>query len=190
MRWASDQGATVEIVALSDGENSHAASREITPGQLVRRRAQERLAALGRLDLSSVPIHRLGLPNASVERHPDAIESLLERLARDGTVLVAPPPDDGHPDHDAAGRATLRVAVRTGSACWFTPIWSRVRQRAQSPTAVLALNGLRATKQFAAECFTSQLMPLGPRPEDGPVVHPAEALALLSSTEQIIEAVA
>jgi LmbE family N-acetylglucosaminyl deacetylase len=190
MRWAIGCGATVQIVAVTDGENSHAASSAITPRQLVRRRAAERAAALAHLDLAAVRVHRLGLPDAAVSQHEAAVASRLATLADHDTVIVSPPPDDGHPDHDAAGRASWQGAMASGAGCWFTPIWSRVHGSGPDPTAVLHLHDLHPTKRTAAQSFATQLLPLGSGPHDGPVVHPAEAESLLSATEHIIEAMA
>jgi LmbE family N-acetylglucosaminyl deacetylase len=189
MRWATSLDVTVEIVALTDGEKSHADSNVVTASQLVHRRAAERGAALATLDLSTITIHRLGVPDASVSDHTGTVASLIEALADPDAVIASPPPDDGHPDHDAAGRVALEVATMTGAGCWFTPIWSRVHGVGSAPTAQLDLRDVHRMKWDAAACFASQLVALGPRIEDGPVVHPTEAMALLTPIEQIIEAI-
>jgi len=38
-------------------------------------------------------------------------------------VIVAPWRGDGHPDHEAAGRAAAAAAGRTGAALWEFPVW-------------------------------------------------------------------
>ena len=40
-----------------------------------------------------------------------------------GTVIVAPWRRDGHPDHEAAGRAAAVAARRTGADLWEYPVW-------------------------------------------------------------------
>ncbi len=187
MRWAWDRGANVEIIAVTDGEGSHAQSSMITPIELVERRAAERAAALNELRLSGVTVRRLGLPDGGVEDRQHDLTSLVAMLIGRDAVVVTPPPEDGHPDHDATGRACLRASTHSGAGCWLTPIWSRVRQSALAPTAVLELEDLHPAKQAAAACYQSQVSPLGPSHLDGPVVHPHELEALVTAAEYIVE---
>jgi LmbE family N-acetylglucosaminyl deacetylase len=189
MRWTWESGVPVEIIAVTDGEGSHPDSSLITPMDLTARRAAEREAALATLRLAGVPVHRLGLPDGDVAGHERELETMLAVLTDRSTVLVSPPPDDGHPDHDATGRAAMQAAGRMGSACWFTPIWSRVAHVDRAASAVLDLHDLHPVKRRAAECFVSQLQPLGPDAADGPVVHPREMEALVTRTEAVVEAV-
>ncbi len=41
-------------------------------------------------------------------------------------------------------------------------------------------------KAAAAAAFTSQVLPLGPGPLDGPVLHPAELACMLDGVELIL----
>jgi LmbE family N-acetylglucosaminyl deacetylase len=98
MRWAVEAGATVEIVAVTDGEASHRRSHRIQPAELVVRRAEERRRALGRLGLGHLAVHRLQLPDSAVAEHEaDLTDWLVHRLA-------CPTAPDARPDRgsDAA----------------------------------------------------------------------------------------
>jgi LmbE family N-acetylglucosaminyl deacetylase len=99
---------------------------------------------------------------------------LPERL--DGvTAIVAPLPNDGHPDHDACGQAAGAVATRLGIPLYTYPVWAyhrapgavphrSARRMVHLPPATLT------AKRRAIACFASQFVPLGPAPEDGPVL--------------------
>ena len=55
----------------------------------------------------------------------DELTTRLVEIVGDGrgTVVVAPWRRDGHPDHEAAGRAASAAARRTGADLWEFPIW-------------------------------------------------------------------
>ncbi len=186
MRWAADAGADVVIVSVTDGEASHASSDRITPDALAQRRALERAAALAVLGLEAAPVWRLGLTDGAVRDQADRLAALLMRLLRIGDTLVVPWRHDGHPDHEAVTEAAERAAETIGMACWEVPIWSRVHGTFDdADVRELELGEFSNVKRAAVCEFRSQLIPLGPGPGDGPVVHPRELRALTSSTELI-----
>jgi len=186
MCWLAEQGHSVEIVAVTEGEASHADSALITPHELVGRRRREQRRALAVLGLDDVPVRRLGLPDAAVARHERALAALLAaELTPDSTVLV-PWRHDGHPDHEAVARAGRHAAAITGATCVEVPIWARVRGRRCPPQHVLELGAFRARKVAAVDEFASQLVALGPDPVDGPVVHPDERAAMTTDSEWLV----
>lgn len=187
MRMAGAAGCPVEVVAVTDGEASHARSQRITPSRLRTVRAAERRRALAALGVRA-PVARLGLPDAGGPAlEAEVAERLGAHLGPDAVVL-APWRHDGHPDHEAVGRAVAAVAAATGALLGEVEVWAKVRPPAAPPPGavrVVLAGDHRAAKVRAARCFTSQVEALGPEPEDGPVVHPGELAALLDGTEVV-----
>jgi len=66
------------------------------------------LVTVARTAWADDPPRRIVTANLCADR-------LVLQLADRDSVLVAPPPDDGHPDHEAVGRATLRAAERAAA---------------------------------------------------------------------------
>ena len=173
-------GTPVEIIAVTDGEGSHPGSPAAAGTDLRSSRAAERTEALRRLGHRPPPVLRLGLPDAAVADHEEELGVMLAARLGPGDLCVAPWVRDGHPDHDSTGRA----AVAAGSAqdCdvlgylvwawhWATPEggdipWAACRQ--------LRLTRREAArKRWATAAFRSQIRPLGPHPDDGPVLPDA-----------------
>ncbi|PZS20679.1 MAG: hypothetical protein DLM54_05475 [Acidimicrobiales bacterium] len=180
--WA---GWVVDMVAVTDGEASHPRSTRITPDALVARRSQERDVAFGRLGVRPVRVSRLGLPDGAVsEREGDLRQALGERLDTAGpggrlggaaTLCLVPWRHDGHPDHDAVGRAGAAACADRATALveylvwawhWATPSsgdipWSSARRVDLSRPDL-------ARKRWATRAFVTQVTALGPDPGDTP----------------------
>ena len=112
----------VVVVGLTDGEGSHPGSLAWTPTLLARRRRRERADGLARLGLPA-PAHSLGLPDGGLARHEDALAVRLRDLLHPRDVVLATWRLDGHPDHEAAGRAAAVAAAQRGCALWEVPVW-------------------------------------------------------------------
>ena len=182
LRVLNDLGLPVRVVAVTDGEASHPGSQAITPTALAAVRAQESERALAQLGLHC-PVDRLGLPDGQIERHEDELAGKLGPLLDGAGLVLTTWRHDGHPDHEASGRATAAAAAELGVPLaeylvwtwnWAAPgdarvPWDRARRVPLSPP-------VRRTKQQAVAEFRSQITALGPDPEDGPVV-PASELA-------------
>lgn len=187
--WLATASVVTEIVAVTDGEGSHPESKLISADELRRRRVRERDEALRRLGLA-LPVRRLRLADGRVAAHEDALVDRLDVVAHRDTTIVAPWVHDGHPDHEATGRAALRSSARTGAAVLQVLIWARVRPPA-AVTSAQALGYLQlpavtaAAKRHAAAAYRSQLRSVGPASDgaDGPVVRPDEATRFLDGTE-------
>lgn len=164
-------GADVHVVSVTDGEASNPGG-SVPPAELAARRVAETTAALA----------ALGVHRRTRLRQPDGGAAALENpvAALDpGAVLIGPWAGDGHPDHEAVGRGCAAAAARTGAVLveypvwawhWAVPAdprvpWSRAR-RLDLPAPV------RAAKARALAEFRSQTAPLGPRPQDAPVLPP------------------
>ena len=171
-------GVAVEIVCATDGEGSHPDSPTHPPPALAAVRAAEGLAAAAALGVGSV--HRLSFPDGDVAAHQEALTTFLVSLVGDGrgAVIVAPWREDGHPDHEAAGRAASAAARRTGADLWEYPVWfwhwatpddapwELLRPLALSEDAVRA-------KQRAIGAHQSQVSPLSPQAGDETLLSPA-----------------
>jgi LmbE family N-acetylglucosaminyl deacetylase len=192
MQLACQIGCRVDVVAVTDGEASHARSELITRSELRRRRMGERAAALRHCGLDGIVVHRLALPDGNVARHVDYLAATLQTWAAAGAVLIAPCGDDGHPDHEATS-AAARLACRAGGgALWEMPIWARTTVGGDGGPIdhVVELGDFGATKRRAIECFGSQIHPLGPGPFDGPVLSTHALAVWCSATTEVFVEVA
>ncbi len=181
-------GADLRFVWATDGEASHVGSTAVAPGRLAALRRAESAAALALLGAGEAPGHRLGLPDGGLAgREADLVEALREVVLPDD-VVVAPWSGDGHPDHEACGRAARSVCARVLEYPvwmwhWARPgddrvPWSRARR--------LDLDaGARERKAAAVACFVSQVQPLGPAPVDGPVLPP-QVLAHFARDHEVV----
>jgi LmbE family N-acetylglucosaminyl deacetylase/SAM-dependent methyltransferase len=114
----------VHLFVCTAGEHSHPNSTTHRPEEVATRRASEVRAALGEL-APGAGITLFNVQDGRLGEHEQTLVELLVRLLKDGrrTLIVAPWRHDGHPDHDAAGRAAATTAHRTGATLWEYPIW-------------------------------------------------------------------
>jgi LmbE family N-acetylglucosaminyl deacetylase len=120
----ADRGVRVQVVAVSDGGASHPHLTPLQSCHLARtRRAELRTAA--RVLGVPAPIC-LGLPDGELSDHQDRLTDLLSDLlaALPGqTWCAANWRGDGHPDHEAVGRAAAVATARIGSVLLEYPVW-------------------------------------------------------------------
>jgi LmbE family N-acetylglucosaminyl deacetylase len=116
-------GARVRIVAVTDGEAPHPHSRSITPDQLRVRRVAERAEALRRLGLGDAEVVRCRIPDGGVAGNEQLLADTLGQLVSPGGWCLSPWDRDGHPDHDAVGRAARLAADRAGAISLSYPVW-------------------------------------------------------------------
>ncbi|MDT0212734.1 bifunctional PIG-L family deacetylase/class I SAM-dependent methyltransferase [Rothia sp. ARF10] len=169
---AHDLGLEVTVLVLTDGEGSHPDSPTVTADEMRRRRGTEVDRAMAVLVPGARVLHA-GLPDGGLtERHAEVVEAVRGHLSA-RTLVLAPWVADGHPDHDATGRAAAE-AVEPGDGTvalahylvwlwhWSGPEdlpWERV-------VAVDAsLEGIRRSALAVAE-HRSQVAPLSPEPGD------------------------
>jgi LmbE family N-acetylglucosaminyl deacetylase len=166
-----------EVVAVTDGEASHPESTVYSPSQLATIRQAETITSLSRLGLSHATVHRLRHPDGDIDEEALAVE-LIRRL-EPGRWCLATWRHDGHPDHEAVGRAAAHACARTGARLleypvwmwhWSTPgdphvPWHRMRRITLRPPDV-------ARKAAAITSFRSQVEPLGPAPGDAAILPP------------------
>lgn len=171
LTWANYE---VEVVAVTDGEASHARSSRITRAQLREVRNNETCKAYRELGISPQRF-RLGFPDASVEAHADALRQVIAIRVSGASMVFAPLETDGHPDHDVVGRVARDVTSSLGVALWRFAVWARLnpeRITQGAPQHVYLPWEVLARKRRAAAQYVSQFAALGPDPEDGPVLPP------------------
>lgn len=166
-------GARVEVLAVTDGEASNPGG-SVPPAELARRRVQETTTALAALGVGA-PVRRLGLPDGGRERLERSVTGALQ--LGPGDWLLAPWERDGHPDHEAVARGCATAAARDGARLLSYPVWAWHWAEPDdlpwdTARQVLLPEPVRARKARAVAAFTSQVAPLGPLPEDAPVLPP------------------
>ncbi len=187
MRWYADHGRDVVVVAVTDGEASHAASSRITPSELRTRRHGERAEAMCRLGIDDFELVRLGQPDRGCAADVAAIAAAIVPLLRPDDVVIGPSAADRHPDHVAVATALRRAAGKAVDVVHEAPTWALVHGVAPPPTWCFELDESAWTaKRHAAAAYRSQLVALGPDRGDGPVVHPGELAAMLQPIERFL----
>ncbi|GAB2587496.1 acetylglucosaminylphosphatidylinositol deacetylase [Paractinoplanes abujensis] len=166
-----------ELVAVTDGEASHPGSTVHTQAELAAIRRAETDEALRRLGLGDARVHRLGQPDGKIEEGP--LTEILTGLLAPGRWCLATWREDGHPDHEAVGRAAARACEATGAVLLEYPIWTW-HWAAPGDARVPWDRCLRidldemasAAKAAAIAAFPSQIAPLGPDPADAAILPP------------------
>ncbi|WP_031468129.1 PIG-L deacetylase family protein [Sciscionella sediminilitoris] len=175
-QWAG-QGSSITIVAVTDGERSHPDSRTWARHALGQHRRVESKAAWSQLGLDDCHTVRLACRDGAVAGNEPLLCGALSKLCTPRTLCLSTWRHDGHPDHEATGRAAQRAAAESGARYagypiwmwhWASPAdprvpWRRARSVALDATAVGA-------KRRAAEEFVTQTEPLSPDPADQPVL--------------------
>jgi LmbE family N-acetylglucosaminyl deacetylase len=152
-------GRGVTVLSLTDGEAAYPQYRRL--GQIRREELKEALQVLSD---HPVLIVRLGIPDGHVAdcggKLRCAVVSLLDR----GTTVLVPYEQDGHPDHDAAGRVCTELARVHGFtlARYLIWAWRHADPQAMSRARWGKFNlseTAHAAKADALQCFSSQLFP-------------------------------
>jgi LmbE family N-acetylglucosaminyl deacetylase len=172
-------GLTVEILSVTDGEGSHPQSATPVAQHLRAVRSEETRQALTRLGLPELEVSRLGIPDGHVGRHEALlVDSLADRL-NPGDLCVAPWIGDGHPDHDACGRAAHESAAAMGASLLGCLIWAWHWARPEGKDLpwdqcrrVDLTSEQTARKRWATSSYRSQIRPIGPAEEDRAVLLP------------------
>ncbi|GAA2175792.1 hypothetical protein GCM10009846_27050 [Agrococcus versicolor] len=160
-------GIAVDVVLLTDGEASHPRSPTLGSAALGARRRVESVAAAAALGVDADRLHHLGIADGAVADAQDEVVAAIVGVVGDGrdALLVAPCRLDGHPDHEAAGRAAAVAAARTDARLLEYPIWLLHAGSADALDG-LALSHLaldadeRTSKDVAIAAHESQVRPL------------------------------
>ena len=184
-------GVDVQVVSVSDGGAARPGASLSEQLRLEATRKHELCRAAGILGIG--PPISLGLPDGQLADREDALTDTLVNILEDvapGTWCAATWRGDGHPDHEAVGRAAADACARTGATLLEYPVWmwhwaspadSEVPwDRAYSaPLPRWAVT----RKRLAAHCFRSQLETRTP---DSPPVLPAFVLQRLLAVGELV----
>ncbi len=182
------RGVRVKVVAVSDGSASHPNLSPVERDCLARTRRAELSSATKVLGVEE-PIW-LGLPDGAVSDHEDRLADLLSDILAYGAWCVANWRGDGHPDHEAVGRAAAVATARTRTVLLEYPVW--MWHWASPGDAAVPWDRLFAmpvadnaveTKAAAAQCYRSQLD--APSADSYPVLAPFVVERLLSVKEAV-----
>ncbi|MDQ2757233.1 MAG: PIG-L family deacetylase [Actinomycetota bacterium] len=191
MRRLVAQGSRVEVLAVTDGDGSHPGSPTLTRAALARLRVAESAAACAALGLD--PPRRAGLPDGGVAALEARLTDLVATRLHPGSVCLATWAGDGHPDHEAVGRAASAACERTGARLVQYPVWTWHWSSPDDPAvpwdsaAVLHLDDLElGAKRCAVEHFVTQLHPLSSAPADTTVLPPFVVDRLVTGREMVM----
>ncbi|WP_162142092.1 PIG-L deacetylase family protein [Ilumatobacter coccineus] len=115
------RGLDVIVVAVTDGDAAYDPAGD--PALAATRRSEQR-AALRELNVAPSATHRLGLPDGRVSEHESALVDALLDIVRPDDLVVTTWTNDGHPDHEACGRAALAVADARSATLVFSLFWT------------------------------------------------------------------
>jgi LmbE family N-acetylglucosaminyl deacetylase len=177
------------IVAVTDGEGSHAGSSAWPVERLRATRPQESLAALDSLGIAAPHPLRLHIADGGVTAAQAALTQQLAQLLQPGDIVVTTWRYDGHPDHEATACACIDAAQERGATLLEVPVWgwhwsapgedaipfAQARKLLLPPELV-------ARKRAAMACFQSQLMP-DPSTGAAPIVFPHALERMLNPYE-------
>ncbi|WP_158601838.1 PIG-L deacetylase family protein [Pararobbsia silviterrae] len=152
------------LIAVTDGDASHRNSTVWTADRLRETRPNETREALQRLRAYNVDVTRLRFGDGTVGSSERALQSQIEHLIHADDVVITTWRFDGHPDHEATGRAAAAACVASGAHLVEAPIWAW-HDSAPGDTRLpwgrarrLSLDAsTHARKRHAIDAFTSQL---------------------------------
>jgi LmbE family N-acetylglucosaminyl deacetylase len=159
-------GRPMQLISVTDGSASHPGSRRWPVERLSVVRPQESALALRRLGvpLQELKWLRAGLADSQVAAREDELARFIQRHLNPTDVVFTTWSEDGHCDHEAVGRASLRAARAVGATVYELPVWTwhwacpedsrvpwhRARKVPLSDEAI-------ARKRHAIHAFVSQL---------------------------------
>ncbi|HKH87441.1 MAG TPA: PIG-L family deacetylase [Acidimicrobiales bacterium] len=195
IRQLAAAGHSIEVVAVTDGEAAYGGDATARR-RLAATRLLERRRAFANLGAGPVPTLRLRLDDARVAEQEDelasALRSLLLRGAkhhRPATWCLATWRLDGHPDHEATGRAAARACEAAGSRLAEYVVWGwHLLGPDGLPTDALRTARLtaadREAKERAIRTHRSQLE--SPAPGVDPVLEASVIEHFLRDFETVI----
>lgn len=176
------RGIRVTVIALTDGDASHPASRRWPPAGLGHLRAGETRRALARLGASAARVRRLRWRDGRVGA--DARIAHLRRalVASDPGVVLVTSDADHHPDHQAAARLAGQAARALGLPLVHYAVWSRTQETRSMP------GRYHRAKLWAAAAHRSQVGGYIVDDPDGFRLSAADLSSLVGSAETFVRA--
>lgn len=123
LHHAAAQGMEVGVIAVTDGEACYPGEPWWTPERLRSARRAELAAALAELGIAADATFHLGIGDGAVSKHEQGLQDWLQQHLQPGDLVLAPWRFDGHPDHEAAGRAACRAGRAVGCRRLEYPVW-------------------------------------------------------------------
>jgi LmbE family N-acetylglucosaminyl deacetylase len=163
MRMWCAWGQPVTVLSVTDGEAAYPDWQDLKD-----LRRAELAGALGVLSPKVIHTVRLGLTDGGGDANRAALEEALIATCDNRPTVIAPYERDGHPDHEATGKACLKIATALQLPIARYPIWAWHHRHPQDFKGTrfgrFALNrAAQVAKADAMDCFTSQLAPGPPR---------------------------
>lgn len=191
MATLAARGIAVDVVCASDGGAAYPGLGEGERADLEITRRAELDCATECLGVAE-PI-RLGLPDGRLAEHEAEITAALRGLLSQrpaGTWCAGTWRGDGHPDHEAVGRAVLAAAQGDAALALQYPVWMWHWAAPDDP-AVPWEHARRMTvtgealerKAAAVNCFRSQT---GPGPGGAAAIVPPFALERLMTLGELV----
>jgi LmbE family N-acetylglucosaminyl deacetylase len=163
-------GVDVQVVSVSDGGAAQPGAPLSQRARLEITRRHELLRATNLLRVS--PPVSLGLPDGQLADYEESLTDVLVEIldsVAPGTWCAATWRGDGHPDHEAVGRAAAAACAHTGVALLEYPIWMWHWAHPSDPDlpwdhaySVPASRWALDRKHRAAQCFRSQFEAVAP----------------------------
>ena len=123
MAGHATRGGDTLVIAVTDGEASHAGSTGHCASQLADRRRGESAEGMRRLGAVASNVLRLRLPDGHVDTHAEDLTRALTRVLLPSDVVVSTWRLDGHPDHEATGRAAANACESARCRLLEAPVW-------------------------------------------------------------------
>ncbi|RYZ42490.1 MAG: PIG-L family deacetylase [Myxococcaceae bacterium] len=117
-------GREARILAVTDGTASHPGSASWPVERLAATRPRETREALHRLGMDLTGVDRLGVPDGAIAANEQRVATLVAEALEPGDVVFATWRLDGHPDHEAVGRATAWACAAREARFVEVPIWT------------------------------------------------------------------
>ncbi|TWI50943.1 GlcNAc-PI de-N-acetylase [Pseudomonas duriflava] len=119
----AELGRKVLLIAVTGGKPSETVQQlfrplGVAPG------LTESCEAMRRLNLDNVEIRHLGITDGKVTDEQQRLSEGLMLLLKPNDVVFTAWQADGHPDHQATGRAVFDACLVTGSRCIEVPLWA------------------------------------------------------------------
>jgi LmbE family N-acetylglucosaminyl deacetylase len=181
----------VQVVSVSDGGAARPGASTSEQLRLETTRRHELRRATGVLGIP--PPISLGLPDGQLADHEDMLTDLLVEILESvvpQTWCAATWRGDGHPDHEAVGRAAATACARTGAALLEYPVWMWHWASPADPGvpwdraySVPAPGWALSRKRLAAQCFRSQFE--STTADSAPVLPPFVLQRLLAVGEVV-----
>ncbi|MBI2786887.1 MAG: PIG-L family deacetylase [Legionella longbeachae] len=155
----------VLVISVTDGEKAYLNEEH----KLRQIRINEQEKALEILGISKEKIIRLQLRDSAVKEEEEKLEKLIFPFVSKKMHLLAPWLGDYHPDHEAVGRAALKLARQKNAHLSFYFFWTwhyaTILDLNQLPLYIYPLkSNAFINKQKALECYVSQRFTKKERP--------------------------